>query len=81
VIKLSISNKIKGMMSSKGKKSYELAEYFGISAPAMRNKMTRGSFSAEDLIKFADYLGYELTFISDNQKTVLDLNDITEGEE
>ena len=76
---MSISNKVKGIMSYKGKKSYELAEYFGISAPAMRNKMSRDSFSAEDLIKIADFLNCKLAFlIDDDQKTILDLNDIIE---
>jgi transcriptional regulator with XRE-family HTH domain len=77
---MSLSNKIKGLMTSKGKKSYELAEYFGISAPAMRNKMSRNSFSAEDLIKVADFLEFELAFISNNQKTSLGLDDIKASE-
>ena len=81
MIKLSISSKIKGAMIAKGKKSYELAEFFGISAPAMRNKMSRNSFSAEDLIKIAEFLNFKLAFIiDDDQKIIFDLNDIKAGE-
>jgi len=79
-MKLAISNKIKGLMNFKGKKSYELAEYFGISAPAMRNKISRDSFSAEDLIKIAAFLEIDLAFISDTQKTILDMDDIKAAE-
>jgi len=67
-------------MNFQGKKSYELAEYFGISAPAMRNKMSRDSFSAEDLIKIADFLEMELAFISNSQKTILEMSDIKTDE-
>ena len=80
VIILAISNKIKGLMSIKGKKSYELAKYFGITAAAMRNKMSRDSFSAEDLIKIADFLEIDLAFIIDTQKIILNIDDITISE-
>ena len=73
---MSVSNKIKSMIKAKGLKGYDLAEYFGISHQAFRNKLNRDSFSAEDLIKVAHFLGYELAFISDTQKTILDLDDI-----
>lgn len=78
---MSISNKVRAAMSLKGRKPNEAAEYFGISAQAMRNKLSRGSFSAEDLIKFADFLGCELSFNDGKQKITLDLSDIRDEEQ
>jgi transcriptional regulator with XRE-family HTH domain len=72
-----VSDKIKALLSLKGKKSYELAEYLQMSPQAMRNKLSRDSFSAADLIKIADFLHCDLAFtISDNQKISLELSDI-----
>lgn len=68
-------------MNMSGKKTGEVAEYFGISAQAMSNKLSRGSFSAEDLIKFANFLGCELSFNDGKQKITLDLSDIRDGEQ
>ena len=74
---IAINNKIRALMNLKGKKSSEAAEYFGITVQAMRNKMSRGSFSAADLVKFASFLDCELSFIvDDKQKVSLDLSDI-----
>lgn len=78
---MAINNKIRALLSMKGRKPSEAAEYFGISAQAMRTKISRGSFSAEDLIKFADFLGCELNFtVDEKQKIVLDLSDIQQDE-
>ena len=49
-----VSDKIKGLLSMKGKKYKELAKLFGISEQAMRNKFARGSFSADELIMIVD---------------------------
>ena len=73
---MGVSEKIKAALSLKGKKSIELASYYGISSQSMRNKFSRGSFSAEDLIKIADFLGGTLSIEIDNQKITLDKNDI-----
>ena len=51
-----VSDKIKGLLSMKGKKYKELAKLFGISEQAMRNKFARGSFSADELIMIADFV-------------------------
>lgn len=53
---MSVTNKIKSLLSLKGKKNIELAAYLGISPQSMQNKLSRGSFSAEDLIKISDFL-------------------------
>ena len=79
---MSVSNKTRALLNLKGKKSHELAAYFGISSQAMRNKLSRDTLSAEDLIKIADFLGCELAFIlSDSQKITLDAADIRHGHE
>lgn len=72
-----VSDKIKGLLSMKGKKYKELAQLFGISEQAMRNKFARGSFSADELIMVADFVGCQLAFEIDNfQKVLLTKDDL-----
>jgi len=79
---MAVSDKIKAMMNLKGKKMNELAGHFGISTQAMRNKLGRGSISADDLIRISVFFDAELSFrISDNQTIVLDENDLRENVE
>lgn len=74
---MAVNSKVRAMLNMKDRKPHELAEYFGISAQAMRNKISRNSFSSDDLIKVADFLGCELAFIlSDSQKITLDKSDL-----
>ena len=61
----------------KGKKYKELAQLFGISEQAMRNKFVRGSFSADELIQIASFANCQLAFnIDDEQKIVLTVDDL-----
>ncbi len=72
-----VSDKIKGLLSIKGKKYKELAQLFGISEQAMRNKFVRGSFSADELIMIADFTDCRLAFeIDDTQKVFLTTEDM-----
>lgn len=72
-----VSDKIKALLSMKGKKYNELAGLFGISPQAMRNKFARGSFSADELIMIADFLDCQLSFEMDNvQKVILTMDDL-----
>ena len=72
-----VSDKIKALLSMKGKKYNELATLFDISPQAMRNKFVRGSFSADELIMIADFLDCQLAFEVDNeQKIILTVDDI-----
>ena len=76
---MAVTDKIKALLSIKGKKNIELAQYLGISPQSMQNKLARGSFSAEDLIKISDFLECTLAFeIDENQKIILDKSDIRE---
>jgi len=77
---IAISEKIKGLMKEKGRKSVELARYLGISQQSMRNKFHRNSFSAEDLIKITDFLECSLLILVDEKHRIfLSKDDIRES--
>jgi|GEM_PF-230870 len=73
---MAISDKLRAILALNGKKSADLAAYYGISPQAMRNKFSRGSFSADDLIKMAMFLGAELSFHAADQVITLDERDL-----
>lgn len=79
---MSIGEKVKGVLSTNGKKASGLASVLGadnkgISTQALSNKFYRDSFSVEDLISVAEYANCELAFISTNgSKIVLEREDI-----
>lgn len=58
---MSIKQKIKGLLVLQNYNEKGLADYFGISVQALRNKISRGSFSAEDLIKISTFLNASLS--------------------
>jgi len=73
---MAISGKVKALLKLQGKNNKGLAEYLGISDQALSNKFYRDSYSGEDLIKIASYLGCELAFITDSAKISLSMDDI-----
>ena len=74
---MAVTEKIRALLSLSNKKNIQLAAYLGISPQSMQNKLSRGSFSAEDLIKIAEFTGSELAFSTqNNQKITLDKADI-----
>ena len=73
-----ISNKIKFIMSESKKSRTDIAEALQISEAAVSNKLYRDSFDAEDLIKIADCVGYQLAFFNEDNKIELTLKDIRE---
>ena len=74
---MAVTEKVKALLSIKGKKNIELAEHLGMSPQSLQKKLNRGSFSAEDLIKIADFTGATLAFeVNDNQKIVFENTDI-----
>lgn len=76
---MAVTDKIKALLSIRGKKNIELAAYLGISPQSMQNKFNRGSFSAEDLIKISEFLDCTLAFdVDGSQKIILDKSDIRE---
>lgn len=56
-----ISNKLKSILSVTGHKPADLADCLGISVQSVRNKIFRGSYSIDDLLKIFDYLECEVT--------------------
>ncbi|MDD3185959.1 MAG: helix-turn-helix domain-containing protein [Anaerostipes sp.] len=74
---MAVTEKVKALLSIKGKKNIELAKYLEMSPQSLQNKLNRGSFSAEDLIKISDFLDCTLSFeVGDNQRIILDTSDI-----
>lgn len=75
-----ITAKIKALLAMAGKKNVELAEYLGIFPQSLQNKFNRGSFSADDLIKIAEFTGAELSIQLGEDKIVLDRSCIRDKE-
>lgn len=74
---MSVTDKVRAAINLSGKSNTELAAYLGISNQSLSNKLRRGSFSAEDLIKIADFSGSTLLFeFAENQKIKLLKEDI-----
>lgn len=57
---MDVSRVVKTMLAAAGKKQIELAVYFGTTPQNMTNKMTRGSWSTEDLVKAATFCGAQV---------------------
>jgi len=77
---MAVADKIKAFLKIKGKDTAALAEHLHISKQALSNKYYRDSFSAEDLIKIADFLKCDLAFIDNMDRVNFDLCDIKDGE-
>lgn len=67
---MSITDKVRAVINLSGRTKTELAAYLGISNQALSNKLSRGSFSAEDLIRIADFSGCTLLFEFDEKQRV-----------
>lgn len=61
---MSVSQVIKTALANKGKTQKELAGVLGIAPQSLANKFNRDSFTAEELITIANYLGFTLLFSS-----------------
>ena len=72
-----ITDKIKAAMAVSGKENKDLALYLDTTKQALSNKFNRGSYSAEDLIKIADFTGATLNLeFEDKTKITFSLDDI-----
>lgn len=58
---MSFSNKLRSILSVTGHKPTDLSECLNISSQAVRNKISRGSYSVDDMLKIFDYLECEVT--------------------
>lgn len=73
VIYMSVSKKIKAVLQLCDKKQLDLAAHFDMSTQTMSNKMARGSWSATDLVKVAEFTGCKVAFIlPDGQQIFLE---------
>ena len=76
---MAASHKIKALLQLTQKNDEGLAAYLGINRQSLRNKFNRNSFSADDLIRTADYCGAELKYVIDDRQSVLfDIGDARE---
>ena len=79
---MSISDKVKAALALKGKQNADGAAVLGITTQAFNNKLYRGSFSADELVKIADALKFELALIDkDGQKIIFLPSDIQDEKE
>lgn len=63
---MTVANTVKALLHLKGKRQIDLAEHFEMKPQSMTNKMARNSFSAEDLIKIAEFTGCKVAFVLDD---------------
>lgn len=55
-----VSEKIKSIMKDKGITNVELAKHLGMTPQSLSNKMSRDSFSVQDLITILDFMDCKL---------------------
>lgn len=73
---MSVTGKVKAVLYACGKKQIELAEHFNVGKQSMNNKMARGSWSAKDLAKVAEFCGCKLAFVlPDGTQICIDAED------
>lgn len=75
---MSVANKVRMVMGLKRKKAPAMARAMEINPQSFRNKLTRDSFNAWDLIEVAEALGAKLLFEVDGQRVVFGLEDLPE---
>lgn len=73
---MSVSEKVKAVLTLSGKKQMDLAEHFDMSKQVMSNKMARDSWSAKDLARVAEFTGCKVGFVlPDGQCIYLDADE------
>lgn len=78
---MSSKQKIKGLIATQGASSQNVADSLGITVAAARNKLSRNSWSVNDLINLASGLGVNLAFVDNNGRVIItfDSNDATKN--
>lgn len=77
---MSVSKKIRALMVMQNKNNTDLAKHLNIAYSTINGKLHRESFTISEIIKIADFLDCELTFITkDGQKMPLTLDDLPEN--
>lgn len=68
---MTISKKVKALLLESNKKQYDLQEILGMSSKqSLSNKFSNERWSAEDLVKVAEYCGCKLAFILPNGERI-----------
>ena len=71
VIAMEISKKIKALLLETNKKQSDIMEILGMkSKQSLSNKFTNERWSAEDLVKIADFCGCKLAFVLPNGERI-----------
>jgi len=74
---LALSDKVKALLTLTGKKPQELAEHFQVTTQSLRNKMSRNSYTAADLIEIVDFVGARLVIeVDDGTRMTLSKSDL-----
>ena len=74
---MSLSDKIRALLKLKGKTIIGLGTHLGIAKQTIHNKLQRNAFTADELIKTAEFCGVELAFIIDGkQRLSLEVSDL-----
>lgn len=68
---MSVSDKVKGLLSLCGEKQGNLAASFGMSKQTMSNKFARNSWSGNDLARAAEFCGCKLAFVMPNGQQII----------
>lgn len=79
---MGISKKIKSLLLETNKRQSDIMDVLGMkSKQSLSNKFTHERWSAEDLVKIADYCGCKLAFVLPNgERITLDSIGDIEGE-
>lgn len=65
------SDQVRALLALTGKKQVELAEEFGMQKQSMNRKFSKSVWSADDLVRVAEYCGYKLAFVpAENGQTI-----------
>ena len=60
---MNTSDKVKAVLSCAGKRQSEYADYIGMRRQNLATKMARNSWSAEDLVRVAGFVGAKVGFV------------------
>lgn len=72
-----VTDKVKALLALSGKKNAELARLYGVTPQSMNNKMALNRYTADDLIRIAEFTGCRVGFLlPDGQHIFLDPEDL-----
>lgn len=74
---MNLSDKIKALVKEKKRHNKDLMGCLSVkSTQALSNKYARNTFTAEELVKIADFLGVELAFLDGDKTIAITLEDV-----